>query len=73
AHLTLQHDSGMGVETRIRIVMPDDEGGSVELPCSVIFTVITSADVDGASMWGHMRGVVGAGNLYKRPLLAVEA
>ncbi|ECI7964421.1 hypothetical protein E2D61_09010 [Salmonella enterica subsp. enterica] len=73
AHLTLQHDSGMGVETPIRIVMPDDEGGSVELPFSVIFTVITSPDVDGANMWGHMRGVVDAGNLYKRPLLAVEA
>ncbi len=53
--------------------MPDDEGGNVELPFSVIFTVITSPDVDGANMWGHMRGVVDAGNLYKRPLLAVEA
>lgn len=73
AHLTLKHDSGMGVETPIRIVMPDDEGGNVELPFSVIFTVITSPDVDGASMWGHMQGVVDAGNLYKRPQLAVEA
>ncbi|ECF3933977.1 hypothetical protein E4339_08435 [Salmonella enterica subsp. enterica serovar Waycross] len=73
AHLTLKHDSGLGVETPIRIVMPDDEGGNVELPFSVIFTVITSPDVDGASMWGHMQGVVDAGNLYKRPQLAVEA
>ncbi|EAU6886149.1 hypothetical protein DRU97_23295 [Salmonella enterica subsp. enterica serovar Fann] len=71
-HLTLKHDSGLGVETPIRIVMPDDEGGSIELPFSVIFTVITSPDVDGANMWGHMQGVVDAGNLYKRPLLAVE-
>lgn len=70
-HLTLKHDSGLGVETPIRIVMPDDEGGSIELPFSVIFTVITSPDVDGANMWGHMQGVVDAGNLYKRPLLAV--
>ncbi|SUH02431.1 outer membrane protein RatA [Salmonella enterica subsp. enterica] len=23
-------------------------------------------------MWGHMQGVVDAGNLYRRPLLAVE-
>lgn len=53
--------------------MPDDEGGNVELSFSVIFTVVTSPDVDGANMWGHMRGVVDAGNLYKRPLLAVEA
>ncbi|EEM7817350.1 exotoxin [Salmonella enterica subsp. enterica serovar Durham] len=73
AHLTLKHDSGMGVETPIRIVMPDDEGGNVELPFSVIFTVVTSPDVDGANMWGHMQGVVDAGNLYKRPQLAVEA
>lgn len=73
AHLTLKHNSGMGVETPIRIVMPDDEGGNVELSFSVIFTVVTSPDVEGANMWGHMRGVVDAGNLYKRPLLAVEA
>lgn len=73
AHLTLKHDSGLGVETPIRIVMPDDEGGSVELPFSVIFTVVTSPDVDGANMWGHMQGVIDAGNLYKRPLLAVES
>ncbi|WP_139770245.1 adhesion domain-containing protein, partial [Salmonella enterica] len=53
--------------------MPDDEGGNVEQSFSVIFTVVTSPDVDGANMWGHMRGVVDAGNLYKRPLLAVEA
>lgn len=73
AHLTLKHNSGLGVETPIRIVMPDDEGGNVELSFSVIFTVVTSPDVDGANMRGHMRGVVDAGNLYKRPLLAVEA
>ncbi|ECM0376916.1 hypothetical protein IM89_18130 [Salmonella enterica subsp. enterica serovar Newport] len=73
AHLTLKHNSGLGVETPIRIVMPDDEGGNVELSFSVIFTVVTSPDVDGANMWGHMRGVVDAGNLYKRPLLAEEA
>ncbi|WP_254870183.1 Immunoglobulin-like domain BIg-containing protein, partial [Salmonella enterica] len=73
AHLTLKHNSGLGVETPIRIVMPDDEGGNVELSFSVIFTVVTSPDVDGANMWGHMRGVVDEGNLYKRPLLAVEA
>ncbi|EDT1456703.1 hypothetical protein CE894_001433 [Salmonella enterica subsp. enterica serovar Ramatgan] len=73
AHLTLKHDSGLGVETPIRIVMPDDEGGSVELPFRVIFTVVTSPDVDGANMWGHMQGVIDAGNLYKRPLLAVES
>ncbi|MFP2832434.1 adhesion domain-containing protein [Citrobacter portucalensis] len=71
--LTLKHDDGMGVETPIRIVMTDDDGVEVVQPFSVIFTVVTSPDVDGANMWGHMRGVVDAGNLYKRPLLAVEA
>ncbi|WP_171923115.1 adhesion domain-containing protein [Salmonella bongori] len=73
AHLVLQHDYGVGVETPIRIVMTDDDGGKTELPFSVIFTVVTSPDVDGANMYGHMQGVVDAGNLYKRPLLAVEA
>ncbi len=28
----VKHDSGISVETPIRIVMPDDEGGNVELP-----------------------------------------
>lgn len=73
AHLTLHHNHGVGVQTPIRIVMPDDERGSVELPFSVIFTVITSPDVAVANMWGHMRGVVDAGNLYKRPPLKAEA
>lgn len=73
AHLVLSHDSGVGVETPIRIVMADDDGNTVTQPFSVIFTVETSPDVDGANMYGHMRGVVDAGNLYKRPLLAVEA
>ncbi|CEA32533.1 putative exported protein [Salmonella enterica subsp. enterica serovar Paratyphi A] len=74
AHLTLQHDSGMGVETPIRIVMPDDEGGSVELPFSVIFTVITSPDVSVARMWGHMAPSLTAadGAVYKRPSLYDE-
>lgn len=73
AHLTLKHDNGVGVETPIRIVMADDDGIDVTLPFSVIFTVVTSPDVEGANMYGHMRGVVDAGNLYKRPLLAFEA
>ncbi|EBX1354541.1 hypothetical protein DQ806_15995 [Salmonella enterica subsp. enterica serovar Okatie] len=72
-HLVLSHDSGVGVETPIRIVMADDDGNTVTQPFSVIFTVETSPDVDGANMYGHMRGVVDAGNLYKRPLLAIEA
>lgn len=62
---------GVGVETPIHIVMADDEGASITFPFNVIFTVITSPDVDGANMYGHMqRGIVEKGNLYKRPLLA---
>lgn len=72
-HLTFKHDSGLGVETPIRMVMANDDEGSVEKSLSVIFTVITSPDVDVANMWGHMRGVVDAGNLYRRPVLAAEA
>lgn len=72
-HLTFKHDNGRGVETPIRIVMDDDDGSKVTQSFSVIFTVITSPDVDQANMWGHMQGIVDAGNLYKRPLLAAEA
>ncbi len=72
-HLSLSHDSGVGVKTPIRIVMADDEGKKITLPFDVTFTVITSPDVDGANMYGHMaRGIVDNGNLYKRPLLAAE-
>lgn len=72
-HLTLKHDSGLGVETPIRIVMPDDEGGSIELPFSVIFTVITSPDTPKAKMWGHMADTITVGDLtFERPKLADE-
>ncbi|EDF6042967.1 exotoxin [Salmonella enterica] len=73
AHLTLKHNSGLGVETPIRIVMPDDEGGNVELSFSVIFTVVTSPDVDGAKMWGHMADTITVGDwTFERPKLAGE-
>lgn len=74
AHLTLKHNSGLGVETPIRIVMPDDEGGNVELSFSVIFTVVTSPDVSVARMWGHMAPSLTAadGAVYQRPLLYAE-
>ncbi|SQJ39114.1 outer membrane protein RatA [Salmonella enterica] len=51
-HLDLKHDNGVGVETPIRIVMEDDDGNDVELPFSVIFTVVTSPDVEGGE---HVR------------------
>lgn len=72
-YLAFKHDNGVGVETPIRIVIDGDDGERVTLPFSVIFTVITSPDVALATMWGHMQGIVDVGNLYKRPLLAVEA
>ncbi|MGS8939603.1 adhesion domain-containing protein, partial [Salmonella enterica subsp. enterica serovar Infantis] len=40
---------------------------------NVIFTVVTRPDVAPARMGGHMQGVVDAGNIYTRPLLAEEA
>lgn len=53
----------------MRVVLFD----GTEATQNVIFTVVTSPDVAQARMWGHMRGVVEAGNIYKRPLLADEA
>lgn len=67
AHLTLKHNSGMGVETPIRIVMPDDEGGNVELPFSVIFTVVTSPDVDGSQHVGPYARRGGRGQPVQTP------
>ncbi|ENA6169099.1 exotoxin [Salmonella enterica subsp. enterica serovar Newport] len=73
AHLTLKHNSGLGVETPIRIVMPDDEGGNVELSFSVIFTVVTSPDTAKAKMWGHMADTITVGDwTFERPKLAGE-
>lgn len=71
ATVVVTQKEGPGVKTPLVV-------SSVNFPAltaetAVIFTTITSPDVDGANMWGHMRGVVDAGNLYKRPLLAVEA
>ncbi|CAD7561678.1 RatA homolog [Citrobacter europaeus] len=70
ASLEIKHDSGTGVLTPLRVVLFD---GSTQATQNVIFTVLTSPDVSAANMWGHMQGVVEAGNLYKRPLLAAEA
>lgn len=65
--LALTQDRGAGVLTPVRVVLFD----GTEATQNVIFTVVTSPDV--AQAWGHMQGVVEAGNIYKRPLLADEA
>lgn len=65
----LTQDKGAGVLTPVRVVLFD----GTEATQNVIFTVVTSPDVAQARMWGHMQGVVEAGNIYKRPLLAEEA
>jgi hypothetical protein len=57
--------------------MADDEGASITFPFNVIFTVITSPDVDGANMYGHMqRGIVEKGNStsvrYWRPKQVIK-
>ncbi|ECC3449657.1 hypothetical protein AHW80_10360 [Salmonella enterica subsp. enterica] len=67
--LALTQDKGAGVLTPVRVVLFD----GTEATQNVIFTVVTSPDVTQARMWGHMQGVVEAGNIYKRPLLAEEA
>lgn len=67
--LALTQDRGAGVLTPVRVVLFD----GTEATQNVIFTVVTSPDVAQARMWGHMQGVVEAGNIYKRPLLADEA
>ncbi|ECZ2341855.1 hypothetical protein F7261_10530 [Salmonella enterica] len=67
--LVLTQDKGAGVLTPVRVVLFD----GTEATQNVIFTVVTSPDVAQARMWGHMQGVVEAGNIYKRPLLAEEA
>ncbi|EDV7105486.1 hypothetical protein A4E12_002888 [Salmonella enterica subsp. enterica] len=66
--LALTQDRGAGVLTPVRVVLDGTEATQ-----NVIFTVVTSPDVAQARMWGHMQGVVEAGNIYKRPLLADEA
>ncbi|EED8299739.1 TPA: hypothetical protein JEL52_000684 [Salmonella enterica subsp. enterica serovar Solt] len=67
--LVLTQDKGAGVLTPVRVVLFD----GTEAMQNVIFTVVTSPDVAQARMWGHMQGMVEAGNIYKRPLLAEEA
>ncbi|HCK6120575.1 TPA: hypothetical protein N0T48_002540 [Salmonella enterica] len=65
--LVLTQDKGAGVLTPVRVVLFD----GTEATQNVIFTVVTSPDVAQARMWGHMQGVVEAGNIYKRPPLSV--
>lgn len=70
ASLTLSQPGGAGVKTHITARMRSDFTATDAK--DVIFTVITSPDSDKARMWGHMRGIIESGSLYKRPLLADE-
>ncbi|EFD5480241.1 RatA-like protein [Escherichia coli] len=70
ASLTLSQPGGAGVKTHITAKMRSDFNATDAK--DVIFTVITSPDSDKARMWGHMRGIIESGSLYKRPLLADE-
>ncbi|RXO45807.1 hypothetical protein D0525_09865 [Salmonella enterica] len=71
ASMTLTQNDGAGVLTPIRVVLADGSEKTV----NVIFTVVTSPppETSGVRMWGHMYGVVNAGQIYKRPLLKDEA
>lgn len=70
ASLTLSQPGGAGGKTHITARMRSDFNATDAK--DVIFTVITSPDSDKARMWGHMRGIIESGSLYKRPLLADE-
>lgn len=70
ASLTLSQPDGAGVKTHITAKMRSNFTATDAK--DVIFTVITSPDSDKARMWGHMRGIVESGSLFKRPLLADE-
>lgn len=70
ATLRLTQPDGAGVKTHITARMRSDY--TTTDAKDVIFTTITSPDVPQARMWGHMRGIIEAGSLYKRPLLADE-
>ncbi|KFC96458.1 RatA family protein [Leminorella grimontii ATCC 33999 = DSM 5078] len=71
ATLVFTQNEGAGVRTPITAGLR--EGNPNTYTTDVIFTVVTSPDTDKARMWGHMQGVVNAGNIYKRPMLADEA
>ncbi|HAX3199265.1 TPA: RatA-like protein [Escherichia albertii] len=70
ATLILTQPDGAGVKTHITAKMRSNF--TAEDAKDVIFTVITSPDVAQARMWGHMRGLIAAGSVFKRPLLADE-
>ncbi|EGO8351383.1 RatA-like protein [Escherichia coli] len=70
ASLTLSQPDGAGVKTHITAKMRSNFTATDAK--DVIFTVITSPDSDKARMWGHMRGIVVSGSLFKRPVLADE-
>ncbi|WP_161538021.1 adhesion domain-containing protein [Escherichia albertii] len=70
ATLILTQPDGAGVKTHITAKMRSNF--TAEDAKDVIFTVITSPDVAQARMWGHMQGLIAAGSVFKRPLLADE-
>ncbi|QLN20085.1 RatA-like protein [Escherichia coli] len=70
ATLTLTQPGGKGVKTRI---MGSLRTGFTNTDTKdVMFTTVTSPDSDKAHMWGHMRGFIVSGNIFKRPVLADE-
>ncbi|EHX8368048.1 RatA-like protein [Escherichia coli] len=70
ATLLLTQPDGAGVKTHITAKMRSNF--TAEDAKDVVFTVVTSPDSEYARMWGHMHGIIDAGSLYKRPLLAAE-
>lgn len=71
ATVVVTQANGPGVKTPL--IAHPSSAPALKASVDVIFTTLTSPDVAQARMWGHMQGVVEAGNIYKRPLLADEA
>ncbi|PHM39714.1 putative invasin [Xenorhabdus mauleonii] len=70
---TVSDPEGKGLRTTLNVVADGVNGTTVKDETDIIFTVITSPDVQGASRWGHMEDIVKIkGQFYRRPLLSNE-
>ena len=72
AQLVIEQPLGPGVKTPLTIALVESRVADA-VNYAVIFTVVTSPDIENAHMWGHMDNSVTVGsNTFKRPQLAVE-
>nr|WP_172622644.1 DUF823 domain-containing adhesin [Leminorella richardii] len=72
ATVVIKQPQGVGLETPLAIA-PASSSIPNTVNYSVIFTALTSPDVEGAQMWGHMDDAITVGSLtFTRPKLARE-